>query len=177
MLISGQTIIESYCILRQSERGIDAAARESWSDFRSYYSDDLKERISRLISNLQSVHAKSVVRHDRHYKINPWRRLLFFSNRYGRKHRISGELVAQIEKCIVEFVSYLSDHKKPAQGVCGQYMQKAAHLRSTIEIELYGMRWLKRANNVDHYFRNPVLTTYSIEEILNGYRQSKTCSK
>ncbi len=157
-------ILEAYCFLRQIERGIDAAMSESWVDFHRYYAEKSRDRMDRFVESLLKVypHMPSMICSQ---SAVFGRSAFPIINRFRRKVMINALLLHRIIQFLNEFKVAIESYGLSVEAASG-LMLKAIDLRSGIERAFRGIRGLKEAKSIEHYFRNLDVTTYSIDEIL-----------
>ncbi|MDA3873397.1 MAG: hypothetical protein PF795_05505 [Kiritimatiellae bacterium] len=170
--VDGALILESYCILRQLERGIDAATKETWTEFCDYYRSKDMSRVDRFVDTLRDLCPDPIDSTILDKEEAGKKSSLPFINRFRSKHTMPMPLLQGIKKFLDEFSRLLSDGT-PSDKELVDRMTQAANLRSDIELRYRGMKGLTEANCVEHYFRNDMILSYSIDEIMQIYAGSK----
>lgn len=157
--IAESVILETYCALRQLERGIDAALSESWNDFIDYYATNHKSQIE----SLSLVFRTAFYEKKKSLDLKKEGFLKFLTNSF--KISVTKQLACEIIFFFDEFDKVAASKVNIDDGIKIALRKKASELRSILESQYKRIKGMVEANSVDHYFRSSKIKTYSLDQI------------
>lgn len=167
--LTGAVILEAYCHLRQIERAVDAAISAGWSEYRDYYVVNDKTRLNAFVARLGEFVARpglsgpiEAVNFCR-FKVPLLSSIL---NRIRSRHAIRKSILQQVAIFLAKMNEVILGPVPPSVPLAVGLMAEASELRFLIEENYRGMRGLRDANDVEHWYRTETLISYSVDKII-----------
>jgi hypothetical protein len=159
-------LLEIYCHLRATERGLDAVLSESWPEFRQFCLAENIERIAACCATVRGIiGTNTIAKHN----LTPreWVKVFSFIRAKKTRFWVSRNLLACACEVLSSFLEFLKSHyDKPSAPELLHQRKQISCVRAVFESSFAGMKGLRQANEIQHYFRSSFLKSYSLDEIL-----------
>ena len=164
--ISTIALLELYCHLRASERGLDAVEDSEWDEFKKYYSTGASIAIQKCCLEARALagEPKSKILP----KPSPLIGVLCYCwNKHCANLRIDRNLLANISEILTDFIFLLTSNAAiPEMSRIQAALTRISSVRSILEKRYRGVKGLIEAKSITHCFRNERLRHYSFSDIL-----------